>query len=249
MDLLQPHHLGALRDKPDERDHRFRPDSTALPASVNLRGYCKTVYNQLALKSCSANATASALSMTASITKRPIEPPSRLFLYYNARVIAGTPDQDSGVPMRDAIKAAVKAGTCPEAYWPYDPAKVLDRPSAIAYGAATIHAVSYQRIDRDVAALKACLAQGFPFVFGIDIYDDALQAVNRTASLPLPGPNATLFGGHAVTAVGYDDATSMFAILNSLGPQWGAHGFFTMPYAYFAEPKYTYDFWTIRAVD
>jgi C1A family cysteine protease len=66
------------------------------------------------------------------------------------------------------------------------------------------------------------------------------------ASLPRPGERA--IGGHAVMAVGYDDAKQWFIIRNSWGDQWGMKGYFTLPYAYLTDENLASDFWTIRVV-
>jgi C1A family cysteine protease len=43
-----------------------------------------------------------------------------------------------------------------------------------------------------------------------------------------------IIGGHAVLAVGYDDAKQVLIVRNSWGPAWGYQGYFYMPYAYTA---------------
>jgi len=55
-------------------------------------------------------------------------------------------------------------------------------------------------------------------------------------------------GGHAVLAVGYDDASQTFLVRNSWGADWGQNGYFTMPYAYLTTRGLSSDFWTIRIV-
>ena len=49
--------------------------------------------------------------------------PSRLFIYYNERVIEGTVGSDAGAQIRDGIKVVAKQGVPPETDWPYDIAK------------------------------------------------------------------------------------------------------------------------------
>ncbi len=68
----------------------------------------------------------------------------------------------------------------------------------------------------------------------------------RKGKLNLPKPNETTIGGHAVLAVGYNDAQKRFPIRNSWGMDWGMKGYFTMPYAYLGERNLSDDFWTIR---
>ena len=40
--------------------------------------------------------------------------PSRLFIYYNERVMEGTVETDSGAQIRDGIKSVAQQGDCPE---------------------------------------------------------------------------------------------------------------------------------------
>ncbi len=48
----------------------------------------------------------------------------------------------------------------------------------------------------------------------------------------MPGPGEQVLGGHAVLAVGYDDAEQRLLAKNSWGEAWGKKGYFTIPYAY-----------------
>ena len=54
--------------------------------------------------------------------------------------------------------------------------------------------------------------------------------------------------GHAVVAVGYDDAQQVFIMRNSWGTGWGMQGYFTLPYAYLIDPHLASDFWQITLV-
>jgi C1A family cysteine protease len=65
----------------------------------------------------------------------------------------------------------------------------------------------------------------------------------------MPGSKEKTVGGHAVMAVGYDDATREFLVRNSWGTDWGLEGYFKIPYAYLLSPKLASDFWTIRSVN
>ena len=97
--------------------------------------------------------------------------------------------------------------------------------------------------------LKGCLAHGYPFVFGFQVYESFESPdVARTGEVPLPGTGEQTLGGHAVLAVGYDDATARFLVRNSWGAEWGQAGYFTMPYPYLTERNLASDFWAVLQV-
>jgi C1A family cysteine protease len=110
-------------------------------------------------------------------------------------------------------------------------------------------ATSYQRVPQIINQLKGCLASGYPFVFGFSVYESfESQQVAQTGHVPMPAPGEKQIGGHAVLAVGYDDANHRFIVRNSWGPGWGMAGYFTMPYSYLTDSNLADDFWTIRLV-
>jgi hypothetical protein len=105
---------GWVRDLPDHRDVIYSaPMATlrALPPSVDLRpSALSPVYDQGHLGCCTANAIAAALQFDEIKQKKNGHfIPSRLFIYYNERVIEGTVKSDSGAQLRDGVKAVVKA--------------------------------------------------------------------------------------------------------------------------------------------
>jgi C1A family cysteine protease len=175
--------------------------------------------------------------------------PSRLFIYYNERDMEGDAGSDSGGAIRDGVKSIASQGVCPETEWPYTPSTFADKPPAQCYAdAQDCEAISYQRLaSRNLNQLKGCIASGCPFVFGFTVYD-AFESdeVARTGELSMPGPEEQTQGGHAVLAVGYDDATGRFTVRNSWGADWGLNGYFTMPYAYLTSPDLADDFWAVR---
>ena len=130
-------------------------------------------------------------------------------------------------------------------------AKFRDKPPQAAYDEGLKNQVLlYRRITRDLTQMKACLATGFPFVFGFTVYQSfESQDVAQTGVMPMPGHDEQMLGGHAVLAVGYDDDQQRFIVRNSWGPGWGMQGYFTMPYAYLTQPNLSDDFWTIRLVE
>jgi C1A family cysteine protease len=223
----------------------------ALGARADLRSKCPPVYDQGRLGSCTANALAAAVEfdqMKESLAA--VFVPARLFIYYNERVTEGTVDCDSGAQIRDGIKSVAKQGVCPETMWPYDIAKFKTKPSKTCYAEAFRHRVIlYQRLVPTLNQLRGCLASGYPFVFGFTVYESfESRKVARTGHAPMPAPDERVLGGHAVMAVGYNDARQWFILRNSWGPNWGMKGCFTLPYAYAIHPDLAADFWTIRLV-
>jgi C1A family cysteine protease len=244
---------GWLPDLPDHRDHYYAAvveRAAVLPARVDLRTHCPPVYNQGQLGSCTANAIAGAIEFDRLKQNSADFTPSRLFIYYNERVIEHTVDTDSGAQIRDGIKSVAKQGDCPETEWPYDIAKFKTKPPAACYAdALKYRVVSYQRLVPVLSQLKGCLASSYPFVFGFTVYESfESPQVARTGHAPLPGADERAIGGHAVMAVGYEDAKQWFMVRNSWGSRWGLEGYFTLPYAYLTDENLASDYWTIRVV-
>ena len=245
---------GWVPDLPDARDHLYAAPPqylSDLPAQVDLRGQCpKEVYDQGQLGSCTANAIAGGFEFDLLKQQAQDFMPSRLFIYYNERVIENTVDSDSGAMIRDGIKSVSKQGVCPETDWPYDISKFTNKPSDQCYQEALQHRVtSYQRIPRVLNQFKGCLAHGFPFVFGFRVYESfESDEVAKTGVVPMPAANEQALGGHAVLAVGYDDEQQRFIVRNSWGVGWGMSGYFTLPYAYLMDRGLASDFWAVLQV-
>ena len=143
-------HYGWIPDLPDARDHMYAapgPTMASVPAKLDLRAQCPAVYDQGQLGSCTGNAIAGAVQFERMKQKlTPNFVPSRLFIYYNERVIEGTVGSDSGAQIRDGIKGVATEGVPPETDWPYDIAKFAAKPPAKAYKEAlkdkAVHATS-----------------------------------------------------------------------------------------------------------
>ena len=175
---------------------------------------------------------------------------SRLFIYYNERVLENTVKYDAGAELRDGLKVVNKLGVCHESKWVYNVAKFKNKPTAACFKEALTHvATAYQAVAQDLPSLKGCLAGGKPFVIGFTVYD-AFEGdeVAKTGVLNMPAPTEKTLGGHAVKVVGYDDNKQHFIVANSWGTGWGDKGYFYMPYAYLSNPNLASDFWTIQTI-
>ena len=157
-----------------------------MPRKVDLRTKCPPVYDQGQLGSCTRNAIGGAIEFDQMKEQLPqIFVPSRLFIYYNERVIESTVDSDSGAMLRDGTKTVAKQGACPEPMWPYLINKFKTKPSAACYTEAAKHtAVSYQRLVQSLTQMQGCLASGYPFVFGFTVYKASRLTLSRAPVTP-----------------------------------------------------------------
>ena len=240
-------------DLPDKRDLVYKAPKLGLfkkaAPSVDLRSHMPAVYDQGQLGSCTANAIGAAFEFEL-IRQKENFMPSRLFIYYNERVIEGTVSSDSGAQIRDGIKTVVKNGVCSEKIWPYDITKFTKKPLTECYtSAAKFEVVQYLSVAQNVAQIVGCLNEGFPVIIGFTVYESfESQDVANSGVVPMPAPGEQVLGGHAVLVVGYISSQNRFIVRNSWGPSWGMGGYFTMPYAYLTDPNLSSDFWTIRTI-
>lgn len=238
---------GWVPDIPDQRDYLYKAIKpiVRLPKEVDLRSGCSIVEDQGSLGSCTAQALAGNLEFLDRKIDDIYADVSRLFIYYNERVLIDTVDYDSGAMLRDGIKTLKNDGACEEEIWPYVIDKFDDKPPAKCYAEAMEHRIeSYHRIET-LREMLACLAEGYPFVFGFTVYESFEdERVAKTGVVPMPKKGEKALGGHAVMAVGYDQNKKRFLVRNSWGEEWGMSGYFTMPFEYVE--TLADDFWTVR---
>jgi C1A family cysteine protease len=252
--------LGWRPDTPDFRDHLFTTPSTLLPTSmpltIDMRPHMPGIYDQGQLGSCTANAIGAAIEYQQRQQRDREYVPSRLFIYYNERVIENSVASDAGAEIRDGIKCVVNQGVCSESpylshpTWPYVEQNAFTRPPEDCYADAKRDLVrGYARIQQTAEALEECLAVGFPVVFGIAVYSSfESDLVARTGVVPMPTVREKALGGHAMLLVGYFHQDRQWIVRNSWSKKWGQHGYCLMPYDYLTNPDLADDFWAIRAV-
>lgn len=256
---------------PDIRDLRFVPPaptpSTPLPPYIDLRPRMPAVYDQGDLGSCTANMGAGLLEFIMMKEGIGTWTPSRLFIYYNERVIdGGDTADDTGAQCRDALTVMNQMGACPETEWPYNVNQFAVKPSDQCYtDAKKTLATAYLAVDQNVAAVKGALAAGYPVGFGFTVYDSfESDAVAQTGIMPMPADSENVLGGHAVIRVGYYDNSMLpvtlptgailnphpsggyYIVRNSWGPDWGDKGHFYAPYAL---DSISSDYWILQTVD
>lgn len=151
---------------------------------------------------------------------------SRLFIYYNGRMIQQQSFEvtDGGASKRTIALGLRKFGVCAEFVWPYERAYLDERPPAHVYDAARQISVEVLSIPRDLRAMKTCLTNEVPFLIGIRLLPQATNEAKYNqgfVSMPNPhDPQVLATPTHAVLVVGYDDRTNHFIVRNSWGQDW-----------------------------
>ena len=206
---------------------------------VDLSYKLPPAYKQV-VRDCTAEATA---GMLYAIYRKQ---PSRLFMYFNGRLLEMTYMYDNGCSIKKCIEGTMLFGLCQGDSWPYLKEKVLDAPTLECYEEGESWKITKSYVmNHGLVAMRRCLASGYCFVFGMSLYDSYLDAAT-TGVVTMPKRKGDTYRGeHAVCAVGYHHKTKQFIIRNSKGPGWGDNGYFLLPYAYM-NPRLTTDIWTVR---
>jgi C1A family cysteine protease len=227
---------------------KFNTSATqpVLPISVDLRNKLPPCYDQGELGSCTANALCASFQY-----EDPSFFGSRLFVYYNERNMEGTVSQDVGATLIDGITTLEQYGVCSEHDWPYVITNFAQAPPQKCYtNAAQHHVISATNILNNTFSMKQCLAEGYPFVVGIQLFE-AFESpqVAMTGIVPIPNIQTdNCIGGHAVLVCGYNDAKQVWIVRNSWGTRWGDHGYFYLPYPYLLNSNLCSDLWYISRV-
>ncbi|WP_416669815.1 C1 family peptidase [Egbenema bharatensis] len=248
---------------------------TQAPSQVDLRAWCSPIENQSNLGSCTAHA---AVGMVEYYQRRAFNEfidGSRLFVYKTTRNLLGWRG-DTGAYCRTTMAALAMCGVPPERFWPYttvqNPGQAGDRtfddePGSFVYSLAdNYEALRYFRhdpvgTDRNTTLnrVKAWLAAGVPAMFGFYGFN-SFNRTNVPGGIPYPCPGEAAQWGHAILAVGYDDAFEItntqcnkvtrgaLLIRNSWGAGWGSQGYGWLPYEYVLQGLAS-DFWSMLSMN
>lgn len=121
-----------------------------------------------------------------------------MFIYYNARIRGNESEkvEDVGCALPDAVEALQKFGVCLESLWPYELSRVDTRPSDEAYQQAKEHRINEATpLEINLNEMKTCLAQGFPFAFGLELFS-SFDKASESGVVPAPDPNDTGRASH-----------------------------------------------------
>ncbi len=244
------HLNGWKKDRPDPRDKLYKapfwerlrmPNIAVIPQENELR-----VEDQGDIGSCTCNSGTTGIEylMLRDGARNEL---SRLYPYAKVRLLEGTPlTEDSGAQIRDVMKVLSSYGSPFEAAWPYDAQKwTIDPPSSLDAEAGKHKLTFYYRCPT-LMTIMASISQGYPVVGGFTCFESMFtDQVSRTGFIPMPRPDESTEGGHAVIFTGYNRSTRMLRFLNSWGTGWGERGFGYLPFGYVIGGLAD-DFWTQR---
>ena len=166
---------------------------------------------------------------------------SRLFIYYNSRLLEGTTNEDAGASLRDSLAAASKYGICTEDLWPYDIKKFNARPTDACYQDGLTRRITNYRGVNDIEQAVDALNNRRPVVFGVTVFPGFQYVDKFNPVVTLSGNSEEDSGGHAMCMVGYDRNRRMLLAKNSFGTDWGDQGYCWFTYDYI--DQYGYDMW------
>lgn len=233
-----------------------RYQASELPHKVDLRKNMTAIENQGQTNSCVANAVAGAYEYLAKMHTGADYDVSRMFIYYNGRYLVNedvSTIEDTGSYIQKAIQGLKEYGACSEETYPFDVNSVNEAPYQEAYDEAAQFLVEDMAlVPTDLYAWKHCLAEGYPIIFGINLYQ-SFDKQRKKGMVPMPSSTEAgraSHGGHAMLAVGYSDKDQVFIVRNSWGEDWGDNGYCYIPYDYLINPKFNSgDSWIIKQLN
>lgn len=210
---------GYIRDLPDPNDRYVRiSEKSSELEYVDFRKNCGQFYDRLSLASSTAIAVVSAYYAVTGDS----DILSCMFLYYNARYLAGNVKYDVGCSIRDCLETLNKIGICKEQYYPYSVAHYAEQPSDKAYNNAIDRKIkNYFRVSPDIISFRKVLQTGIPIIFG----------------LSMPSENSAYTS--TFLACGYDNVTKKILVKTS-----DEQEYLWIPYEYI-DKRYVGDCWII----
>lgn len=221
---------------PDERDWPLRAivKPVSVPDAASLKHYNTGILNQYQSPLCAAYSIVSILHAYYNLPPGTLSP---RFVYWQAKLIDGIPDQE-GTTLRAVLQVAHKIGACPERLcpsWP-DWSKPVFTPEMIAE-AARYKIRAYARLQvGTLTDIEQAIASGRMVIIG------SLVTRGDWADGWILAPEGQWGGGHATVLLEYDRNLTYNKYKrfvggpNSWGTSWGMDGFYQMAQS-FAEWK------------
>ena len=153
---------------------------------------------------------------------------SASFVYKCNLIADGTLGTDAGSSIYQTVCSLNQKGSALESEEPYSDADYSTPPCAAQYAEGLIYKGGAHHFLPDLISMKACIASGYSFGFGIQVYESFEGQWPTPGFMPMPDTKAEqLLGGHAQHVLDYDDTIQFpdgkvggFLVQNS----WGTPG-------------------------
>ncbi len=250
LSILAQYGTGLLEDDSTYQTHPVMSDydgskALDLPKKVSLRSYCPTAGNQGMIPSCVGWSVGYAVytieravqNKWTDASKINAEASSAMYLYNGIKKGNDCPPLSMSKAM-DWLKAN---GNCLAKDFDKNASDCSRKPTDANRQAAKKFVLSDFQCVFDIKAdretkinnLRMVLAKNKPVAVGILINKAITGLKDAEYWYPNVGDKPT--EGHAVTVVGYDDATNHFLVFNSWGTGWGKSGYIKVKYNDFAD--------------
>ena len=279
-DSMNAHPVGSARDlRPHSVRHRnasrWAPTGlrAAVTESIDLREFVDTdkwrVFQQGTLNSCTANALSAAIQY--ELLRHAPEKafvPSRLFIWYQARVLENEVAHNEPVYLTDDVKGLQTAGVCAEEHepfipadslWPYSLDTFTKKPADACFEFANAHRFfTAVHLDQDLDHLLARLRAGHTFTINVAMlvpmeppacygpdfpdYDDLGLPKDEKGIEAV----ANARPWHTMLVVGADLSRGRFLLRNSMGDGWGDGGYGTIPFQQVLTPALCDSLWSVE---
>jgi C1A family cysteine protease len=170
------------------------------------------------------------------------------FIYKCNLIGDGDLGQDAGSTIHRTFITLNQQGACLETTDPYSDQDYTVPPNQKQYDEGLLFKSGAYHYIPDLKTMKSCIASGYPFGFGITVYESFEGTWAKPGFMPLPDVRKEqVLGGHAQAVLAYDDNLEFpdgskggFGIQNSWGEGWGialpdapvGGGMYWMPYTF-----------------
>lgn len=215
------------------------------PKKIDLRTNYGNIYDQKDLGSCTSNALAAIIRYEVHYD------PSRLFIFFNSKLLQNYKtkdsklDNDEGISINLTLKSIDRYKFCKKDFWPYLEKNYSDMPPQEAYIDAkkSFYKIKYNKINYN--KIKDILLKNHLIAFGLKLYS-SFEDFRDGFIVPDPTINDKFEGSHCMVIVGYDNDKKLYTVANSWGDDWGDNGFCYISYNYMK--TFAADFWYIDSI-
>ncbi|WP_292009934.1 C1 family peptidase [Chryseobacterium sp.] len=203
----------------------------ALPASYSM--YTSPIGNQGMEGSCVAWATAYAALSSLEYTFRGVSAPRSPEYVFNQIKVSS---DCNGAYVSSGLNLIKNQGACSWDEMPYTDAGCTTQPNTAQKNAAGAHKiVNWGTLNKaDLTGIKTLLSANIPVIIAVTV-DTSFYNMQNTGWIWKGAHSGTVYGGHAICVIGYDDNKQAFKVQNSWGTSWGERGYFWIDYTFFAK--------------